>query len=155
MNIKGFDLINEEKVERAINGTPGTDGTTIGGISKEDGSYDDNALLAEYDKLGGLIKRGGDTVKTGSFYDIKNRKPFKEPKVIFIYNVNGQNVEVEDGEELPGIVKAARIVAGAKAKTISRKNKKADVEEKSVDVEGDDADVEEKPAKVSRRTNKK
>jgi hypothetical protein len=108
MNIKGFELVNEEKVERAINGTVNSLNEKIGGIIAEDGTYDENELLAEYDKLGGLITKEGDRVKTGSFYDFRNKKMLSKPNIVFIYNVNGKIVEVEDGKELPGIVKAAR-----------------------------------------------
>jgi hypothetical protein len=110
MEIKGFSLINEEKVERALKGTVNSLNERIGGVIAEDGTYDEGELLAEYDKLGGLITRGGDKVKTGSFYDFRNKKALKEPKVVFIYNINGKIVEVEDGKELPGIVKAARML---------------------------------------------
>jgi hypothetical protein len=110
MNIKGFELVNEEKANRALNGTQRGDGTIFGGIVREDGTYDDNALLAEYDKLGGLITKNGDKVKVGSFYDFKNKRPLKEPKVFFVYTVNNKFVEVEEGVELPGEVKAARIL---------------------------------------------
>lgn len=110
MNIKGFELVNEEKANRALNGTQRGDGTMFGGIIKEDGSYDDNALLAEYDKLGGLITKNGDKVKTGSFYDFKTRKALKEPKVVFEFFVNGKFVEVPEGVEMPGEVKAAKIL---------------------------------------------
>lgn len=108
MNIKGFELVNEEKVERAINGTITSLNEKIGGIIAEDGTYDEDELLAEYDKLGGLITRGEDRVKTGSFYDFANKRPRKEPKIMFIYNINGKVVEVEDGKELPGLVRAAK-----------------------------------------------
>lgn len=128
MEIKGFSLINEEKVERTLNGVPRSDGTAIGGVGS--GAYFENgvwkregnelseeevndlstAILAEYDKLGGAIKRGNDPVKTGSFYDFKGKKPFKNPKVICTYKVNGKFVDVPDGEEEPGEVKAAKIL---------------------------------------------
>ena len=131
MNIKGFELVNEEKANRALNGTQRGDGTIFGGIVREDGTYDDNALLAEYDKLGGLMTKNGDKVKVGSFYDFKNRKALKEPKVFFVYTVNNKFVEVEEGVELPGEVKASRKLekeeteeAEAKAeKKISRRKK--------------------------------
>lgn len=128
MEIKGYSLINEEKVERALNGTPKDDSTTIGGIGggayREDGVWKregeelnekevdvlETALLAEYDKLGGLIKRGNDKVKTGSFFNLKSKKPFDVPQVMFVYRVNGKLVEIPDGKELPGEVRAAKIL---------------------------------------------
>lgn len=111
MQIGKFELVNEEKVERALNGTVGQSGIVHGGIRKEDGSFDEADLLAEYDKLGGLIQSGTDKVKTGSFYDFKNRRALAKPNVVFTFFVNGKFVEVKDGVELPGEVKAAKIVA--------------------------------------------
>ena len=131
MKIKDFILVNEEKVERALNGVPdsrpNSAGQSVGGVGQ--GAYFDgvwkrdgedlseaevdkleSAILAEYDKLGGLIKRGDDTIKTGSFYDIKARTPRKEPKIIFTFrDIKGRYVEVPDGVELPREVKAAKI----------------------------------------------
>ncbi|MEK7124144.1 MAG: hypothetical protein AAB877_00445 [Patescibacteria group bacterium] len=121
--VNGFDLINPTKVERALNGVITPDGKKIGGVVKEDGSFDPAELLAEYDKLGGAIKHGTDKVKTGSFFDFANKKPFEKPEIYFIYRINGQVVEVKEGKGVPGIVKAERLLAGAKAKT-DKKNKK-------------------------------
>lgn len=105
-----FTLVSPEKVERAMNGSITQNGQIIGGVTKEDGKYDDAALLAEYDRLGGLIRKGADTVKTGSFYDFRNRRPKAKPEVVLVYQINGKIVEVKDGEETPGIVKAAKIL---------------------------------------------
>lgn len=116
MNVKGYDLSNPEKLERALHGTIVTGGNKVGGVAREDGTFDDDALLAEYDKLGGLITKGTDKVKTGSFYDFANKKPFANPKVIFTYRVNDKVVEVEEGVELPGVVKAAKVLAEEEAK---------------------------------------
>jgi hypothetical protein len=111
MKVKEFELVNEEKVDRVINGSMTANGM-VGGIKQADGSVDEELLIAEYDKLGGLILKGNDRVKTGSFYDFKSKRALKEPKVVFIYNINGKVVEVEDGVELPGVVKAAKVLAG-------------------------------------------
>jgi hypothetical protein len=126
MIIQGYELVNEEKVDRALNGRSTAKGLRVGGvangafikdgvwfrdgseISEDEAVKIESSLLAEYDKFGGLIKRGDDSVKTGSFYDFKSRQPRSTPKVVFTYRVNGRNVDVEDGKELPGIVKAAR-----------------------------------------------
>jgi len=128
-NVKGYDLINVSKVDRALNGVQKNDGNFIGGIGR--GAYrvegvwkrDDielsetevdsleTALLAEYDKLGGLIVKGDDKVKTGSFYNIAARKPRAVPEVKFIYRIGGRVVEVPEGIELPGEVKAVKILA--------------------------------------------
>lgn len=128
MKIQEFTLVNADKLARALNGVPRDDNTIIGGIGrnayfegevwKRDGnelngdevSKLEHALLAEYDKLGGLIKRGEDKVVTGSFYDFKGKKPRTEPKIVFTYRFGNKVVDVPDGKELPGEVKAAKIL---------------------------------------------
>ncbi len=134
MLVKTYILVNDDKVERALNGTPKGDGSAIGGIGQ--GAYQEAGiwkrsggelseaevtkleadLIAEYDKLGGLIKRGSDKVKTGSFYDFKGREARPKPQVVFYYRINGRYVEVPDGAELPGEVKAAKILDESETK---------------------------------------
>ncbi len=129
MEIQGYTLANPDKAERALNGSTTDKGALIGGVGA--GAYQEEnvwyrngealtedevitletALLAEYDKIGGLIKKGQDNLKIGSFYDVKGKKPRTEPKVVFLYRVNGSEIEVPAGVEMPGIVKAARIMA--------------------------------------------
>ncbi len=117
MNVKKYTLKNSEKVDRALNGTLLGNGSKIGGIVKEDGSYDDDALLAEYDKLGGLITNNdGDIVKTGSFYDFKNKKAKTKAEVMLTFKINGRVVDVPEGKEMPKIVEASRIVEQDKKK---------------------------------------
>lgn len=133
MQINGFSLVNEEKLGRALNGpglpnNPAARGVGDGAYIKDEKFFKDgaelegaelkkleSAILAEYDRLGGLIVRGKDKVKSGSFYDQKGRCPRAKPMVVFIYNVNGKFVEVADGVELPGEVKAAKVLAEAEA----------------------------------------
>jgi len=123
MEVKGFTLINTEKVSRALEGTLLSDGVTRkGGVVKEDGTYDDDRLLAEYDKLGGAIFKGSDKVIRGSFWDFKNKKPRAKSEVKFIYRVNGRNIEVSEGSELPGIVKASKILK--EEEEVQKKTKK-------------------------------
>jgi hypothetical protein len=129
MKIKEFTLINAEKLGRALNGSQRSDGNFFGGVGNgayfEDGAWKRNgaeleekeidalesAILAEYDRLGGLIKKNEDKVETGSFYNFKARKPHDKPAIIFTYKINGKTVQVPDGKELPGEVKAAKILA--------------------------------------------
>lgn len=96
MTIDGYELVNTVKLDRAreLAGPEATDST----------------ILAFYDKLGGLITKGGQQIKTGCFWDAKLKKPFVEPKVIYIYSVNGSIVEVPEGTELPGLVRAQMIL---------------------------------------------
>ncbi len=128
MEIKSFTLVDAQKLDRALNGTPRGDGTTIGGVGNgayflegkwmrngeelEESKVEilESAVLAEYDKVGGLIRKNGDKVKTGSFFDFKGKKPFDKPKVSFVYQVNGKFIEVPEGKELPGEVKAVKML---------------------------------------------
>lgn len=143
MLINGFSLVTAEKFERALNGLERSDGTKFGGVGggayvQDEKLFIDGeevtgaelsklelAILAEYDRIGGLIRKGTDKVKTGSFYDFKGKKPRTEPKIIYIFNINGKFVEVPDGVELPGIVKAANIMAEEGAAEAAAKPKKA------------------------------
>jgi len=124
LKVAGFTLVNADKVQRALEGQPTPSGENKGGIARPDGSYDDMELLAEYDRMGGLIKKGTDNLKVGSFWDFKAKKPHAEPKVVFLYRVNGQLIEVPDGSELPGLVKASRILAEANAEAQEEAPKK-------------------------------
>lgn len=114
MDISGFTLVNEEKVERALRGTLNSMGKVAGGVGvfNDDGELTNpEAVLVEYDRLGGLIVKEGtnDKVKNGSFYDFEKRQPRKEPVVIYVTRVDGQEIEVPEGTEEPLKVKAARI----------------------------------------------
>ena len=133
MKIKGYNLINPEKVDRALYGTQVMrDGepTQKGGIVKEDGSYDDGALLAEYDRLGGAIFNAESSkVQLGSFYDFKAKKPFVEPKVILVFRINGEVIEVPEGEPKPDIVRAAQELEKQKKTIGKKKDKKIEEEE--------------------------
>jgi len=145
MKVGEYSLINSDKVERALNGTPQANGVAIGGVGagayfedlwKRDGkelsetevSELNRRLLAEYDKLGGCIKRGDDKVKTGSFYDFSARKPRVEPQIVFTYIVNGKNIDVADGVQLPGMVVAAKVMA-EEAKKTKKSKRTRDVDE--------------------------
>lgn len=86
-----YVLDNPEKVNRAIYGFVSSGGQMKGGVGE--GASDD-AILAEYDRLGGLILLGGRKVKTGSFYDILAKKPRATPKVILVVKTSKGFVEV-------------------------------------------------------------
>lgn len=116
-----FSLMNMDKVGRALDGTPNDKGMPVGGIRKEDGSYENSELLAEYDRMGGLIRKGEDKVKTGSFYDFQNRRPREKAVVEFVYNVNGKFVTVSADKEMPGEVKAVKKVKKEAKKKVTKK----------------------------------
>lgn len=108
MNIGQFQLVNEEKVQRAIYGSVGKGGAMTGGVGENAG---DAVVIAEYDRLGGLVLKEGEKVKTGSFYDFQAKVPRETPDVVLLYTVNGRIVEVPDGAPLPVSVRAAQMVA--------------------------------------------
>jgi hypothetical protein len=142
-----YELVNEEKVVRALEGTQRLNGTVFGGVGegayKEDGVWKkvgveltkeevdvlESKLLAEYDKLGGMIKVEGDSagkVVHGSFYDFKSKKPLEAPVVMMQYKINGQFVIIPLGKET-GEIKAAKALA--EKKETKKKVKKEEIEE--------------------------
>lgn len=106
--INGFECSNIDKLDRVLNGTVGRAGAAVGGLGESALEETPEQVLAQYDKLGGLITRNGDKVKTGCFWDFKNNKAIAKPKVVLVYRVNGAEVEVADGEEAPLSVRAAK-----------------------------------------------
>lgn len=133
-----FTLLNAEKYNRAINGAVVGHGKLVGGVG-EDAS--DLEKLAEYDRLGGAIRKGKSVVKTGSFYDFKARKPRTEPEVVLQFrDLEGQLVELAADEEVPIELKAAQIaeekrVAKAVEKAAKKAGKKAKEEVEESDEE--------------------
>ena len=81
--IKGFDLLSEDKLERALN--------NLGEGATEE------SILAEYDKLGGGVKRNGRKIAMGTFYDFTEKKPRK--------NVDYVNLTEDDMEDEIKIVR--------------------------------------------------
>ena len=120
-DIKGYEIVNPEKFERAVHGSVGAGGTLHGGVGE---NASDAAKLAEYDRMGGLIRKKGYKVKMGSFYDFEKKKPREKPEIVFVFrNLNGVEVEVPEGEDVPLEVQAAEL-----AKKKDKKVKK-DIEE--------------------------
>lgn len=112
MQIKGFDIVNEDKWQRAIHGTIGRESIAVGGVG-EDAS--DEEKLASYDRLAGLIKKDGHIVKNGAFWDFAGKKVRKTPVVIFLLkDLQGKTIEVPEGEEIPLEARAAEIQQGRK-----------------------------------------
>ncbi len=121
MIIEGFELKNAHKLDRAINGTPGSKGVINGGV----GSSDEGKIIAEYDRLGGFIVKDGYKLKTGCFWDFKNNCVFKKPQIIFLVKVGDKEVEVPEGEPMPKEVEAQAILA----KTSKRKPAKKSLQD--------------------------
>ena len=81
--VKGFELLSLDKIQRALD--------KLGeGASEE-------AILAEYDKLGGAIRKDGRKLQTGAFFDFEEKKP-KE-------NVDYEKVDEEQFEDQFVLVK--------------------------------------------------
>lgn len=131
---EGYELDNPAKIERARDLF----------FQKEQRDPTNEELLVVYDRLGGLIKKGGQTIKTGCFYDVRGKKAFAEPQLVYLYSVNGSIVEVPEGTELPGEVRAARIleeVAANKKKEAAktrRSTKKPDAPQEEDEGEEDE-----------------
>lgn len=98
----GYVLVNQEKLDRVINGIAGTDYKGLGRDASEE------AILAEYDRFGGLIlTEDGEKVATGSFYDFKKGavRSKVEVRIATAPNKSGAPVvvteEVTDNEDKP------------------------------------------------------
>ena len=132
--VLGYTIANEEKWNRAVFGTVMAKGELKGGVGEK---ASDEDKLAAYDRLGGLILKGKNKVKTGSFYDFGKKRPktTKEVKLLF-RDLEGNEVELDEDAEIPIEVKAAEIIKEKKLKEANvdyekkkvKKAKKADDE---------------------------
>lgn len=122
-NILGYDLVNEEKYFRAINGVVLREGKQLnkkqGGTCGVGEDATDEEKIAEYDRLGGLILKNGNKVKLGAFYDFEHKTIRPEPDIKFIESIEDTLVEVT--EEEANAIKVAK----EKTKTLKEKVKKA------------------------------
>jgi len=113
MEILGFSIVNDEKFNRAVYGAMGANGALHGGVGE---GATDEAKLAEYDRLGGLVRKGKNKVKMGCFYDFKSKAPHKKFDVVLEFkDLDGETVEIAEGEEIPVELKAAEIINEKKA----------------------------------------
>ena len=118
--LEGYVCVNVAKLDRVINGNMASGGKLEGGIGED---APEMKILVAYDRLGGLIKKDGIKVKTGSFYDFENKKARTKPEVMLLFtDVTGKVVEVPEGEALPPAVAAAEFVEKEKEK--AKKDKK-------------------------------
>ena len=129
MNIGKYTLVNDEKVQRALVGTPTRLGQLSGGLqSRPDWSTlkqeeKDKILLAEYDKLGGLITKGGLKVSSGTFWDFKQKGLKDKPSETFEMNIEGDIIAISE-DEAKAIDSAKKKVAEIKAKKIADSGEK-------------------------------
>jgi len=139
--VQGFELLNDEKVQRALD--------AVGPNASEE------QLLAEYDKLGGGIKKDGRKIALGSFYDFTAKKAIKD--------VSYDELEYEDElvvvrkpletKSAKGLSTKERVTRLGKAKSAAA-GKLAGAE-KTADTAPVDEEVEEKkPVKVAKKTRR-
>jgi hypothetical protein len=119
VNILDYTIANLEKWDRAINGTVDRLGKqrirAEGGSCGVGENATDMEKLAEYDRLGGLILKDGEKIKTGSFYDFENKAPRTEPELIFLAEIEGEIVDATE-QEVKTIRKTKKKIIDLKAK---------------------------------------
>lgn len=141
--VLGYTVVNREKWVRAIDGTVGANGQLHGGVGEH---ASDAEKLAEYDRLGGLVRKGSHKVKTGSFYDFEKKEVRKKPEVMLVFrDLDGLEVEIAEGESVPVEVQAAEKIAdkkrGVAKKAAGKKAKDADEEsDESDESEGEEGE---------------
>ncbi len=90
--ISDYIICDLSKLDRVINGAVGSQGQLTGGLGKD---ASEEAILAEYDKIGGLIRtQDGDKVEIGTFYDFINRKPRTEIRIKIAKDVNKKGLKL-------------------------------------------------------------
>lgn len=122
----GFRMMNEDKVERVINGMATSRGL-IDGVG-EDASPE--VILAKYDAYHGYITKNGYKVKQGLFYDQKTYNhgkgscvPVNPKGVVLLIQVNGEFVEFKESDEKTPEVQVAMKQHEAKETKKTKKSK--------------------------------
>ncbi len=117
-----FTLHTAEKVARVIEGTTNAKGEFMTGLGRDASGND---VLVAYDRLAGYITgKEGAKVKTGCFYNVREKAAHGKPEVIYTFRVGGKNVDVPAGKELPLKVKAVQ-EEKKEAKKEAKKKKKS------------------------------
>lgn len=119
MKIGEYLLSNEEKLSRAINGRVTRNGKMEGGVGAD---APEEAILAEYDRLGGYISKDGLKVKTGSFYNFSEKAALETPAVTYVTEFEGEMIEVTE-DEAKAIDKTKKKKEAVRSKARSRKKK--------------------------------
>lgn len=102
-----FSLANEGKLRRVIDGTTDARGNLIMGTGEK---ADPMTIITAYDKIGGLILgKEKAKVKTGSFYNFKDKKAHEKPEIVYTFTINRKQIEVREGDPLPLQVQAAHM----------------------------------------------
>ncbi len=115
--INGFELCDSIKLERVLFGTVGRHGYPEGGLGI---GVDPEIVLANYDRLGGLIKKDGVKVKTGSFWNFDRRvkAPHQKPQVMFLFSIGGETVEVDDPKNLANAIQTVETAKAEKEEKV-------------------------------------
>lgn len=121
LKVGKYILANPDKVERALHGSPNDKGEFVGGVLKSDDSYENEALLAEYDRIGGLILLNGDKVRTGSFYDFSARRPRAEAAIELEFRINGELTFVKADDKSPKTEAVKQVAKKTAAKKVAKK----------------------------------
>lgn len=119
MKIGDLNLVNEEKLNRAISGSMTRGGVLSGGVGE---NASDEAILAAYDKLGGLILKDDCKVKSGCFYDFEKKCAKEKVELVFVEELDGELVEMSE-DEIKAVKKVKEKVKDVKEKVKKRKKK--------------------------------
>lgn len=132
-NIDGYVLQNAEKLERVIFGNMGRGGVLEGGLGLEQAEKNPSLVLAHYDKLAGYITKDGIKIKTGSFWDFTRgvNKPRKEPEIMYVFNIGGEKVEVDNPQNLSQAINTVQKAVKEKEEKVKAKIKKSKFKEQS------------------------
>jgi|SRR3990167_4205044 len=123
--IDGFVLQNSEKIERVINGELGREGSLVGGMGEKEARENPSLVLARYDKIAGYITKDGVKIKTGSFWDFKKKCPREKPEVVYIFNIGGEKIEVDNPANLASAVSTIQKVVAEKEEKVKEKKSKS------------------------------
>ena len=123
--IDGFVLQNSGKTERVINGELGREGSLVGGMGEKEAKENPSLVLARYDKIAGYITKDGVKIKTGSFWDIKKKCPREKPEVMYIFNIGGEKIEVDNPANLASAVSTIQKVVAEKEERVKEKKAKS------------------------------
>ncbi len=128
--VNGFTMTNSDKLYRVIFGDMGRAGVLTGGLGVDKAKEDPELVLANYDKLAGNIQKDGIKIKLGSFYDFQLKQPRKDakgkyaPEVLYIFNIGGDKVEVDNPKNLADAIQTLeKVRSGKEEKFKARKAK--------------------------------
>lgn len=123
-HIDGFVLTDMDKLARVVHGKMGRMGDLVGGLGLEAKPKD---VLAAYDRIAGLIKKDGYKIKTGSFWNFTRgvNAAHKEPKVKYLFQIEGETIEVDDPTELAAAITKTREIVAEKKEEVQKKMAKA------------------------------